>query len=144
MESSPRRFCFFFFFTSLCDWSRNLAPLSQSDTKLKQITTWSSAFSCALGSLLFSCWVLISSLRYFSFFWLAFVTTSVLVLIWIHRKALWREIPFASRKVYSNLLNGLKFAIFCINDDELDQKANDVTYISSDRIITKAQWASII
>ena len=41
-----------FCLTSLCDWSGNSRhSLNQSDAKPKQITTWSPAFSRALGSL---------------------------------------------------------------------------------------------
>ena len=41
-----------FFLTTLCDWSGNSRhSLNQSDAKPKQITTWSPAFSRALGSL---------------------------------------------------------------------------------------------
>ena len=43
------RFCF----TSLCDWSRKLAPLNQTiSAKLKPFTTPSAAFSRALRGLL--------------------------------------------------------------------------------------------
>ena len=41
-----------FCLTTLCDWSGNSRhSLNQSDAKPKQITTWSPAFSRALGSL---------------------------------------------------------------------------------------------
>ena len=46
-------FAFTFTFTSLCDWSKTLTPLNQSDAKLKPITTWSPPFSRALDSLVF-------------------------------------------------------------------------------------------
>ena len=67
--------------TSLHDWSRNSRhSLNQSDLKLKPITTWSPAFSRALGSLvgfiLSSHWLL----RALSFLLLAFVITLVLIM----------------------------------------------------------------
>ena len=63
-----------FCLTSLCDWSGNSRhSLNQSDAKPKQITTWSPAFSRALGSLVVftpsSHWLLM----FFPFFWFVFV-----------------------------------------------------------------------
>ena len=50
VESNPRLHCINF--TSLHDWPRKLAPLSQPiRCKTKTITTQSPAFSCTLGSL---------------------------------------------------------------------------------------------
>ena len=44
VESNPG--LHWFFFTTLCDWSRNFAlPLSQSEEKPKPLATWSLAFS---------------------------------------------------------------------------------------------------
>ena len=53
--------------------------LNQSDAKLTLITTWSPAFSRALGSLVIFLLVLIGSWRYFPFSWLAVGITLVLV-----------------------------------------------------------------
>ena len=64
-------FCFYYFALSLVQKTRA--------AKLKPITTWSLAFSRALGILVvfFFLWNLIGSWWYFSFFWLAgfFFTT---------------------------------------------------------------------
>ena len=60
---------FFFCFSSLCDWSRKLAPLfNQSDAKLKPNTTWMPAFSRASSSLVSFARVLIGSQKYFPLF----------------------------------------------------------------------------
>ena len=53
--------------------------LNQLDAKLTLITTWSPAFSRALGSLVIFLLVLIGSWRYFPFSWLAVGITLVLV-----------------------------------------------------------------
>ena len=70
---------------SLCDWSRKVTPPSQLFTcKTKTITTWSSAFSRALGSLvgfiLRFHWFLVV----FRFFWVAYVDVIILGLVLQH------------------------------------------------------------
>ena len=71
--------------TSLCDWSRKVTPPSQLiSCKTKTLTTWSSAFSCALGSLvgfiLRSHWLVMV----FRFFWVAYVDVIILGLVLQH------------------------------------------------------------
>ena len=57
----------------------SLHSLNQSDVKLKPITTWSPAFSRALGILVVLLRGLTGSLSYFPFFRLVVVITVVLV-----------------------------------------------------------------
>ena len=65
-----------FSFTLRCDRSRKLAPLSQqSDTKLKPLATWSSAFCRALGSL----YIYIYIYFFFSSHWLLNVFPFLLI-----------------------------------------------------------------
>ena len=74
------RGCFSFsFLRSMIGPENSLHSLNQSDAKLKPITTWSPAFSRALGILVVLLWVLTGSLSYFPFFRLVVVITVVLV-----------------------------------------------------------------
>ena len=84
VKSNPWWLCFCF--TLLCDWSRKL---TQSDAKQKPITTWSPAFSRALGSLLgfimSSHWLTDSLLINFSVgFFLSSDWSLLLLCIWFH------------------------------------------------------------
>ena len=76
------RFCF----TSLCDWFRKLAPLSRP-IRYKTKANYDLVARVFPRFRQFACFlVLIGSLGYFSFFWLAIVITMILGTKW--RKAL--------------------------------------------------------
>ena len=74
LENNPKlhRLCL----TSFCDWSKKNSrhSLNQSDAKLKPTTTWSPAFSRALGSLV------VVTLNFQWLFWLVVVIT----LVWFY------------------------------------------------------------
>ena len=87
---------FLYLYTSLCDWSKRMRhSLNQSDAKLKPIRG-------RLGG--FSLWVLIGSLMYFPFFWVAFAITLVLVLRYsIEKRSITLVDQHHSTKINQNL-----------------------------------------
>ena len=107
-------------------------PLNQSDAKLRPIGTWSLTFSRAWGRLhvfiLSSDWflaiftlVLIDSLWYLLWFWLAVVTTLVLVLRQLIEKLSQYHLDYGGRisfrNRYGKLMTGVVLMVMALDMD---------------------------
>ena len=95
---------FLYLYTSLCDWSKRIASLSQP-IRCKTKTNHDLVTLVSRGRLdSFSLWVLIGSLMYFPFFWVAFAITLVLVLRYsIEKRSITLVDQHHSTKINQNL-----------------------------------------